>query len=77
MIFSYQNCIVQIQFFENLIVMTKCNRVIAQLILHFEYLNTWIDCPITLTPPFPYWTFSINIFQALNCSRIPFNSDLL
>ena len=77
MIFSYQNCLVQIQFFEKLFVTTKYNRVIPQLKLHFEYLNTWTDRTITLTPSSPYWTFIINISQALNVSKIPFHLDLL
>ena len=77
MIFSYQNCLIQIQFFEKSFVTTKSNRVIPQLILHFEYLNTWTDGTITITPSSPYWTFFINISQALNGSKIPFNLDLL
>ena len=77
MIFSYQNCLIQNQFFETSFVTTKSNRVTPQLILHFEYLNTWTDGTIILTPSSPYWTFFINVSQALNGSKIPFNLDLL
>ena len=76
MIFSYQNCLVQIQFFEKSFVTTKCNRVLLQLILHLEYLNTWTDGTITLTPSSPYWTFFSNKSQALSGSKIPFNLNL-
>ena len=68
-IFPYKDCLIQIQFFEKSFIKTENDQIIPLLILHFEYLETWTDDSITLSPASPYWPFFTNLCDTLDVTN--------
>ena len=77
MIFLYNNCLIQIQFLKKLLT-TENDQITPLLVLQFEYLETWTDDSLTLSPASPYWTFFTDLCNTLDITNpIPFDLDLL